>query len=360
MKKINQISPYLGNEEKEQLLEVIDSKWLSEGPKTNQLKEDFSNLLGRKHVTFAPNGTLALFLALKSLGIQEGDEVIVPSFTFYASASSVVLAGANPIFADVNLDDYQIDFDSASKLISKKTKAIMPVCIYGNTVCPCDVERFARQFNLKVIQDAAQSIGVMTPRGHAGITSDISTFSLFIDKTITTGEGGVIAYDDDEIHENLIYMRNQGRIDRGSFIHPMMGWNFRISELNSALGLAQIKKLPIIIQRKRENHSKYLKYLEGVGDTRPLLQNNCSKMVPFRFAFLSKFKDKIMKALVDSNIETRTFFYPMHMQPYFKANKHASLKNSETLYDEGVALPIHLDLKKEDIISICSVIKSVF
>lgn len=360
MKKINQISPFIGEEEKKQLNEVIDSKWLSEGPKTKILQQKFSDLMGRKHITFAPNGTLALFLALKSLGIKEGDEVIVPSFTFYASASSVVLAGGKPIFCDVNLDDYQIDFNSAEKLITKKTKAIMPVCIYGNTVCPCKIEKFAKCHNLKVIQDAAQSIGVETPRGHAGITSDISTYSLFIDKTLTTGEGGVIAYDCDEIHETIIYMRNQGRIDRGSFIHPMMGWNFRISELNSALGLAQILKLPEIIKGKKKNHKLYLDELDGVGDVRPLIQNHCSNMVPFRFAMLTSRKEKVIEKLIENNIETRTFFYPMHKQPYFSSSYRYSLEKSEQLYNEGVALPIHLDLTESDIQRICNVVKSVF
>ena len=187
---VPQFSPWIGKEEIQAVAESIKSKWITEGPKSQLFSRKLLKLIGAKYGVFAPNGTLALYLALKAIGVGPDDEVLVPDFTFIASATTVEMAGAKPVFVDVNRDNFQIDLSGADKLVTKKTKAVMPVHIYG-TVCDMDkVKRFAKKHDLLIIEDAAQAVGVHWRGKHAGTFGDVGCFSFFADKTITTAEGG--------------------------------------------------------------------------------------------------------------------------------------------------------------------------
>jgi len=363
--KVNQFQPYLGKEEYESIKECFDANWITEGPKAKEFSDKLCKLIGCKYGVFAPNGTLSIYLGLKALGIGPGDEVIVPDFTFIASANAVEMVGATPVFVDINKDTLHIDLDKCSNLVNKNTKAIMPVHIYGTAVNMDSLMKFAHSHKLKVIEDAAQAIGVTWNGKHCGSFGDVSSFSFFADKTITTGEGGFVCTNDKEIYENLLYLRNQGRLNRGSFIHPEIGYNFRMTDIQCAIGLTQLNKLDDIIEKKQiilETYKTLLKDVSGIEIMEP---EKLSNHVPFRVAI--KFDRKIagiMKYLAGNNIETRTFFYPIHKQPCYKncdciSDNCNDFPNSKYVYDHGLCMPSYPELKKEQIEYVCKHIRKV-
>ena len=211
---VPQFIPWIGEEEYKAIKSCFDENWLTEGPKAEAFKRRLLDLINVKYGVFAPNGTLALYLALKSLSIGQGDEVIVPDFTFIGSANAVEMTGARPIFIDVNRDNFQIDVSQVDKIINKNTKAIMPVHIYGSIGNMDVVCEIAKQYNLFVIEDAAQAIGVHYKQRSAGTFGHVNAFSFFADKTITTSEGGFVVTNDKNIYDKLVYLRNQGRKER--------------------------------------------------------------------------------------------------------------------------------------------------
>tara|TARA_R110000744_G_scaffold124539_2_gene230091 strand:+ start:2529 stop:3674 length:1146 start_codon:yes stop_codon:yes gene_type:complete len=361
--KVNQFQPYIGNEEYESIKECFDINWITEGPKAKEFSKKLCNLIGCKYGVFAPNGTLSLYLGLKAIGIKPGDEVLVPNFTFIASANAVEMIGAKPIFVDINIDTLHIDLDKCNKLITTKTKAIMPVHIYGTAADMDSIIKFANKNKLKVIEDAAQAIGVKWNGQHCGSFGDVGSFSFFADKTITTGEGGFVCTNSETIYKKLLYIRNQGRLNRGSFQHPEIGYNFRITDIQCAIGLVQLKKLDIIIQKKQTILQLYKNNLHGVNGIKILEAVNNSNHVPFRVAILFDVKiNEIMNYLSNNNIETRTFFYPIHKQPCYITNNytdtiHNKFTNSIYAYEHGLCMPSFPELKESEIIYVCDKLK---
>lgn len=356
--KVPQFSPWIGKEEIQAITESIQANWITEGPKTKLFEKKLLKLIGSRYGVFAPNGTLALYLALKAIGVKEGDEVLVPDFTFIASATSVEMVGAKPIFVDVNRDNFQIDPSKAEKLITKKTKAIMPVHIYGTITNMDKVVSFAKKHHLMIIEDAAQAIGVHWQGSHAGTFGDAGCFSFFADKTITTAEGGFIVTDNKKIYQKLLYLRNQGRIDRGSFIHPQIGYNFRITDIQSAMGLVQLKKLNEIKKRKLHILKLYQKLLGNIKPITFFKPEKGAGWIPFRVGILYNNANKLMAFMSKKGIETRTFFYPLHKQPcfsYFKYNDK-NFPNSIYGYEHGVCLPTFPTLTDEQVRYVCKMI----
>tara|TARA_R110000851_G_scaffold184305_1_gene333679 strand:+ start:163 stop:1269 length:1107 start_codon:yes stop_codon:yes gene_type:complete len=362
--KVPQFMPWIGNDEYAAIKACFDDNWITEGPRAKEFNQKLCDLIGVKYGVFAPNGTLAIYLALRSLNIGPGDEVIVPDFTFLASASAVEMVGATPVFCDINKNDLQIDVSDCTRLLTKKTKAIMPVHIYGLSANMGEVMFFAKKHNLLVIEDAAQALGIKWNGKGCGSFGDVATFSFFADKTITTGEGGFVCTNNKDTYENLLYLRNQGRIDRGSFIHPKMGYNFRMTDIQAAIGLSQLKKFDFIVERKNEIYQLYKKLLSGVENIEILTPSNkIFPYIPFRVAILTKDKsENLMKFMSESGIEARTFFYPLHKQPCMKqfSQNYKPLKNSIHVYEHGVCLPSYVSLEAEQVEYVCSVIKKYY
>ena len=363
--KIKQFKPFLGIEELASVEECFGSKWITEGPKAKEFCSKLLELTGAKYGVFANNGTLSLYLGLKALGVKEGDEVLVPNFTFIASANAVIMAGAKPIFVDVCKETMHIDLERCRKLITPKTRAIMPVHIYGTAADMESIMKFADRHGLLVIEDAAQAIGVNWNGKHCGTFGHVGSFSFFADKTITTGEGGFLVTNDEKIYKRLLYLRNQGRINRGSFIHPEVGFNFRITDIQAAIGLAQIKKLDLIIQKKKnilKLYKEHLKSLPGINIFEP---PELSDHIPFRVAItFEKKAEEVMRFFESRGIETRTFFYPLNKQPCFvevTKEQHCSpyFKNSQELYDHGVCVPSYPELTEPEIVYVCECIKEL-
>lgn len=366
--KVPQFIPFINSDDYDSLKESFDNSWITEGPKAKEFTDKLLELTGAKYGVFAPNGTLAIYLALKAIGIKEGDEVIVPNFTFLGSASAVEMVGAIPIFCDVNKENFQIDLEDAIRVTTKKTKAIMPVHVYGTAVEMDEVLDYSNKYNVKVIEDAAQGIGVLYKGRHVGTIGEIGTFSFFADKTITTGEGGFITTNNKDVYENLLYLRNQGRIDRGSFIHPRIGYNFRITDLQASLGLSQLSKLSQIQKRKTEIYTTYFNRLSKIKGITFFSPNKNANYIPFRVSILTSKSKDLSDFMAANEIEVRTFFYPLHNQPCFDYLKKDNndlfddvlFKNSVYGYENGVCLPSFVSVTDEQLNHVCSIVEEFF
>ena len=378
---IPQMAPFISMDEYDEIKDCFTNNWFTEGPKTEEFIIKVKDLLKVKYALFTPNATLGLYLALKATNIEPGDEVIVPDFTFYASATSIEMNGAIPIFCEVNRNNFQIDLDCAHKLITPKTKAIMPVHMYGMCVNVNATNEFANQYNLKVIEDAAEAFGVKysqykySSNGSniimAGTTGDIGGYSFYADKTITTGgEGGLIVTNNDELHDKILFYRNQGRLSAGTFIHPEIGYNFRLTDIQAGIGLAQLRKLDVIIENKLRIWNSFKDKLKNIEEVKMLELEPGSTHIPFRTTLLAKNAHQLMAFLGTQGIQPRTFFYPMHKQPGL-INKFKEygrpisfidddFENSCYGYNNGICLPCYPSLLEEQIDYISKKIMSFY
>ena len=363
--KIPQFQPYLDNKEYESIKSCFENNWITEGPKSKEFVEKLLKIIGAKYGVLAPNGTLSIYMALRALGIGPGDEVLVPNFTFIASANAVEMCGAKPVFVDIK-EDLHIDIEKCKLSLTRKTKAIMPVHIYGMACNMPEIMEFAKNHKLLVVEDAAQAIGVKWGKKHAGTFGQVGSFSFFADKTITTGEGGLVVTNDKKIYERLQFIRNQGRINRGSFVHPEIGYNFRMTDIQSAIGLSQLEKLPEIIEKKSFILKTYKKHLKSsIKIIQPPKQSN---HIPFRVAIvIPGGSDKLMKHMAENGIENRTFFYPLHLQPCYSKSSSNIFKKifskffnvkdkyeiSTKMYNEGICLPSFVGITEEQIQFMC-------
>ena len=359
---VPQLEPYVGKEELENLIKVIDKKWLTEGIFSKEFLEIIRGFTHAKHAVLANNGTLALFLGLLSLDVGKGDEVIVPDFTFNASASSVAFTEAKPVFVDIDEGNLNIDVEKIEDAITEKTKAIMPVHIYGQAADMDPVIKLAEKCDLRVIEDAAETYGVFYKEKHTGTIGDVGIISFFADKTVTSGEGAVILTNSDELYDKLGYLRNQGRLESGSFMHPQLGMNFRMTDLQCAVGVAQLKKFKEIEKKKIENYRLYQSLLKDLEEVLFIEEVSHSNFVPFRVPIRVKNLAKLNQYLEDNGIQTRGFFYPLHQQPCFNylGYKENDFPVTNKVYSEGLCLPVFSGLKKEQIEYVCEKIKEFY
>lgn len=357
--RISQVQPSLDDDELAGVADTLRRDWLTEGQHAERFLADILAHTGARHGVLAPNGTLGLFLALVALDLPRDSEILIPSFTFFASASAAVFAGLRPVFVDADPHTFNLDVDALESLVSDQTSAIMPVGVYGQTPPMERIGAFAARHGLKVIEDAAQLFGVTYRGRHAGTWGDVGVISFFADKTITTGEGGVVLTDDDALHTRLKLLRNQGREHSGTFIHESLGMNFRVTDMQCAVGNAQLRKLPRIVARKQHNYARYAAALAGVTGVRLQSVQDGSTHVPFRFPLLTDRRAEVVSALEDAGIQTRGFFYPLHRQPALRTYGRGALPVSEELYDKGVCLPVHAAVRDEDIDEMCRIIRGV-
>lgn len=353
--KVPQSEPFVGKEELKNLKKVIDNKWLTEGPFSLEFLEIIKKFTGAKYAALVNNGTLALFLGMLALGIKKGDEVIVPDFTFCASASSVEFTGAKPVFVDIDEGNLNIDVKKIEKAITKKTKAIMPVHIYGQSADMDPIVKLAKKHNLRIIEDAAESYGVFYKGEHTGTIGDVGVISFFADKSTTSGEGAVILTNDSDLYDKLKYLRNQGRLQSGSFIHTHLGMNFRMTDLQCAVGVAQLKKFEEIKRNRLNIYKTYKSLLKNVEGLSFMEESGYSNFVPFRVVIRVKNVDKLIRYLENNRIQTRGVFYPLHKQPCFShLGYHADdFPVTNKVHSEGLCLPVFPSLTKNQIGYLC-------
>jgi perosamine synthetase len=350
---IPQIEPWVDDSELRELRRVIDSTFLVEHELTREFEAMTAQLTGAKHAIAVCNGTMALFTCLKAMGIGPGHEVIVPDFTFIASANAVILAGAVPVLCEVREDTFCIDVERAERLVTERTKAIMPVHLYGQSADMPEVMALARRHGLRVLEDAAEGIGVRFEGKHVGTLGDMGILSYYGNKTITCGEGGIVLTDDDSLAKAAYRMKNYGRDRKGTFIHETIGFNFAFTDLQAAIGIAQMKKLSTVIDKKRRIHDRYVQELESVESIRPVYVDPRCEPVFWFTSFLCEDPDALSSFLKSQNIQTRRFFLPLHQQPCYADGKHIRVADedfriSESIYRRGISLPSSYTLIEDD------------
>lgn len=358
--KIPQVDLFIDGAELALIEKSVHNRWLTEGPYAKAFQDAIRAQTGSKHVMFAPNGTLGLFLALLGLDLDPGSEIVMPTFTFYGSATAAVFAGLKPVFVDVDPATFNVRASDLEPAIGPRTRALMPVHIYGQSCEMREIMALARKHKLMVVEDAAQALGTTLHGKTAGTFGDIGVYSTFSDKVITTGEGGILVTDSDELADRLRLLRNQGRPHAGTFVHPSLGMNFRITDLQAAIGVAQMKKLPQILADRAKKWKQYSDALRGVGDLEFMRIVPGSSIVPFRFPILTGRRDALAKHMEARGIQTRGFFYPMHLQPKLKAATPASLPVAESLYERGLCLPVYVNLTDAQVGEITDAIRSFF
>ncbi|MEQ1904593.1 MAG: DegT/DnrJ/EryC1/StrS family aminotransferase [Pirellulaceae bacterium] len=347
--KVPQFRSFVDKDDFRALEAVFENNYIAEGPFAKQFQQQLLQIIGAQHGVFACNGTLAIYLALKALGVKPGDEFIVQNVTFIASANGVEMAGCKPIFADiVSFDDMSIDLDRIQ--LTPRTRGIVVAHLYG-TACSNieEVRQYCLDNDLWLVEDAAQALAITDGYTHCGMFGDIGTFSFYADKTITTAEGGFIVTRHADVYERLVYLRNQGRKQSGTFVHPEIGYNFRITDLQAALGLSQLKKLDYIKAKKAELYQWYREFL---GDRVQFLKINPDfNHIPFRVVAFVPDAETSMKYMREQGIESRSMFYPLHRQPCYEnlGGRDSDFPNSNECFRRGMNLPTWVGLTREQV-----------
>tara|TARA_Y100000590_G_scaffold413886_1_gene510204 strand:- start:374 stop:1519 length:1146 start_codon:yes stop_codon:yes gene_type:complete len=363
--------PRIFREDKKNINKSLRDNWISsEGPFVRKFEKKFSNYNNRRYGIAVSSGTAALEISLKALNLKKGSEVIIPTFSIISTALCVVKMGLKPILVDSNLKNWNMIPEQVIKKINKKTKAIILTHIYGFPVEMKKILKIANKKKIKVIEDAAEMIGQKYENKKCGSFGDISTFSFYANKHITTGEGGMILTNDKRLYNKCKSLKNLC-FGTGAqrFNHDDIGWNYRMASLQAAMGLGQLKNISWIIKRKREIGKKYHSLLKNNSKIFiQKLKTTYAENIFWVFGILLKKKSKIsrdllVKKLNTKNIQTRNFFTPMHKQKIFKKMKifkgKKSYPNSEYLSKNGLYLPSGLGIKNYEIDYICRVLNKI-
>lgn len=359
-------TPLLSGNELKYLTECIETGWISsEGPFIQRFEEQFSSYVSRRYGIAVANGSAALDIAVKALGLGHGDEVIVPTFTIISPLQSLVTAGVTPILVDSQADSWNMDVSQIEAKITSKTKAILVVHIYGLPVDMDPILALCKKYSLLLIEDAAEMHGQTYKGKKCGSFGDISIFSFYPNKHITTGEGGMIVCNDQTLAEKCKKLRNLAFEPHGRrFVHHEIGWNYRMTNMQAALGLAQLENVDKHIQRKREIGLRYYDGLRGVeGFTSPLVKTDFADNIFWVFGLIAETEQKqieTVKKLSEEKIGTRPFFWCMHEQPVFQKMGlfiNESYPVAEKMARNGFYLPSGLGLTDDEIERVIEVLK---
>lgn len=359
---------YLGNEEK-YTMDAVRSRWISSaGEYIKKFEEGFSSYCGAKYGIATTSGTTALHLALKAIGVEEGNEIIIPDFTMAAVLFAVLYCKAKPVFVDAESDTWNIDAGKIEEKITPKTKAIIPVHTYGHPVDMEPIMELAKKYKLYVVEDAAEAHGGEYRDKKCGSMGHINCFSFYANKIITSGEGGMVITSDSKLADRCCYYKNlcfplEGKRD---YVHNDLGYNYRMTNVQAALGFAQLENIDKFIERRRNNAGLYNELLKDIPGIQIPTEKEYAKNVYWMYGIVidpknfGRTRDDLMENLKDKGIDTRYFFKPMHSQ---KVLEQFSVKNGENypvtewLSRNGLYLPSGSGLKHEDIKYICQKIK---
>jgi len=351
------MQPWIGEEEREAVNEYLASGgWLTEFKKTEQFARMVGDYVGSKHCFILANGTVTLFTALAALGVGPGDEVIVPDYTMIASANAVVLTGARPVFVDVNPTNLCLDLDLAESAITERTKAIMLVSINGRAPDMDKALQIAQKHNVALVEDAAQSLGARWKGRHLGTFGIIGSFSFSAAKIITTGQGGALVTDDDELAEKIHMIRDFGRRQSGVDFHECIGYNFKFTDLQAVIGIEQMKKLNWRVKRKKEMFALYRELLRDIQQIK--FFPTSEEVPPWFIDILVPDPVALREYLKQHGIDSRPFYPAIHSQPAY--NVSGSFPNAEDAAQHGLWLPSSAFLSDEEITRVCSEIRAFF
>jgi len=352
MKKSYPVSmPSITQLEEELVVDAVKSGWVSSlGPYITQFEDGFAAFCGTRHAVAVSNGTAAIHLALAALRIGPGDEVIVPDLTFIATGNAVCYAGATPVFADIDPENLCLDPEELERCLSPRTKAVMPVHLYGHPADMCAINAFAEAHGLHVIEDAAEAHGARIGEQLVGSFGTCGTFSLYANKNLTTGEGGVITTNDDAFAERLRHLRDHAMSKTRRYWHEEMGFNYRMTNLQAALGCAQLRRAEDLIARRSQLLDWYAGALEGSGVR---LNRRSAWATPSYWMICAEVegmdevgRERLMTDLRSRGVDTRPYFYPMSDMPYFKT---ADTPVAHAVFAQGINLPSYVDLEPSDV-----------
>lgn len=349
--------PDISGNEKKYVLKCLDSNWISsKGEYIEKFERSFADFLGVKYATSVCNGTVALHIALLALGVGKNDEVIVPTFTYIASVNAIKYVGAKPIFVDSNIDTWQMNANDIEAKINKKTKAIMAVHLYGQ---PCDMKKIksiAKKYNLYLIEDCAEAIGSEYNNKKVGTFGDISTFSFFGNKTITTGEGGMVVSNNKKLYDLSRHFKGQGLVEGREYWHDVVGYNYRMTNICAAIGLAQLQRINKTIKRKINISERYKASFEKYKIPVVVHRQAAGTFNTYWMVSIlvndKKDKEPLRDHLRHSGVETRPLFFPAHTMPMYYERKKYPV--AEELSSRGMNLPSWPGLSNDDVESIVS------
>jgi perosamine synthetase len=337
--KIPIYKPYLGENESKIVAECMQSTWISsQGKFIQTFEENVKEYTGANHAIAVSNGTVAIHLAMLALGIGSGDEVITTNFTYVASSNSILYVGATPVFVDINPLSWNLDPSLVEAKISSKTKAILYTNVYGTPAEYSALKRIADKKGLYLIEDAAESFGATYGHKMSGTLGDISTYSFFGNKTITTGEGGMVLTPHKELAYKIGKLKNQGNSDTVRYYHDILGYNYRMTNIQAAIGVAQLGKIKEILSLKNKLQQNYEDGLKDLVSFQKLPDNATSSYWITAILLSSvEEKEKVMKALEESNVETRPFFTPIDELPFY--DDVVDCPHSKDISKRGMNLP---------------------
>ena len=363
--------PWMPGNEKKYVMDTLDTNWVSSAGKyITDFEEQFSKFCETKHGVSCTSGFAALHLALLALDIKKGDEVIVPTFTMSAPVNAVILAGATPVLVDADPKTFCIDANKIEEKITGKTKAIIPVHIYGQ---PCDMDKIqelAQKYNLYVIEDAAEAHGAMYKGKKIGSLSHIACFSFYANKILTTGEGGMAITNNEKLAERMAYFRNYC-FEIPRFLHREIGFNYRLTNIQAAMGLAQTENANMLVEARKKVGEKYDALLQGTkGITIPARREGV-KNVYWMYSIvltdeIQVSRKEIVQKLKERGVDTRNFFISMHKQPAFIEKKTDNIPDcsgqfpvSDKIEERGFYLPSSSDITDQEIEQVCRTLKEI-
>jgi len=353
-------APYLNGREKALVMDCLDSTWISsKGKYVGQFEESFGSWLGARHAITVSNGTVALHVALAALGIGPGDEVLVPTLTYIASANAVKYTGADVVFVDSEPAYWQIDIEDAERKITSRTKAIMVVHLYGQATDMDAVMALAKKHSLYVIEDCAEAIGTRFDGTHVGTIGDVGCFSFFGNKTITTGEGGMVVTNDAELDRKIRHLRSQGVSSEREYWHDAIAFNYRMTNIAAAIGCAQMESVDDLIAKKQQIAEWYRQALADL----PVQVHAVNPRTLHSYWMVSILvdaagdRDALRAALLRDGIETRPLFYPVHqMSMYAAPGQHFPV--ADEIASRGINLPSYPALMRDDVTFICERVRA--
>ncbi len=365
LRRIPIMEPLLAGNELNYVTDCIKTNWISsQGKYVKGFEKIMADFHDCPYALAVSNGTVALHLALIALGIGPGDEVIVPDLTFAASINSIVHAGATPVIVDIKSNDWNIDPLALEAAITPKTKAIMPVHLYGYA---CDMEpilAIAKKHQLYVVEDNAEALGSTYNGQLTGTFGEVATYSFFGNKTVTTGEGGLVLFKEKAHYEKAVIMRDHGMSRTKKYWHDFIGYNYRMTNLQAAIGLAQMERIDEILKMKLSMAAFYNENLKDIDSIELPPETKDRVNTHWLYTILLKEdagidRDQLIQKLLQNGIEARPVFFPLHVMPPYQSFANGSFPNTNRVSKQGLSLPSFVHLKKEDQQAICDALRSI-
>lgn len=358
--------PSLGGNEMKYVIDCIESLWISsQGSYIDRFQQAFATYLGCDGVLCTSSGTTALHLALVAVGVGPGDEVVVPDITFGASANAVIAAGAKPVFVDIDSETRTMDPASFELAVSEKTRAVMPVHLYGH---PCDMDpimEIAAARNIRVVEDCAEALGAEYRGRKVGTIGDVGCFSFFANKVITTGEGGMVVSANEELNAKMALLRDHGMSKERRYWHVLPGFNYRMTNLQAAVGVAQMERIERFLQQRRDVVERYDTRLERIPGIRIPTTAEWARNIHWLYSIevdadvLGIGRDELARRLMSEGFDSRPVFLPLHLQPAYGGGSLGAFPNSERFAERGLSLPTSNGLTVDEVTRVCSAIENI-